>query len=128
MRRVVDNNESRSNKDMVAVTKPLSSTLSKYAYTASQRTVGATLFAQEIADERLIEVEEENASLKIDVLELEDEVKRLTALLEAASEHTPKVASFTQQENMESNTFQAPPFQEVGVADNDIKFDDINAE
>ena len=128
LRRVVDNNESRSNKDMVAVTKPLSSTLSKYAYTASQRTVGATLFAQEIADERLIEVEEENASLKIDVLELEDEVKRLKALLEAASEHTPKVASFTQQENMESNTFQAPPFQEVGVADNDIKFDDINAE
>ena len=128
LRRVVDDDdEDRSNDEMAAIAKPLSSTLNKCRYTASQRTIGATLLAQEIGEERLIEVEKENVSLKNEVFKLEDEVKRLKALLEAGSEHSPQMAPTSQRVNMESNTRPPYPVVKVGVGD-DIKVEGITAE
>jgi len=72
--------------DMDSIPIPLSAALIRHSSMKQQRSNRASLLAKEIGEERLIEVEEENASLKMELNDLESEVQRLTMLFNSKGE------------------------------------------
>jgi hypothetical protein len=102
--------DDEENAEEAAESQPrqLSSIVRRELSMKSNRSLGATLLAQEIGAERLLEVEQENRRLQVKVGDLADEVSRLKALLETASSTTTtKLEEETDKNNVKQPTL--PP-------------------